>query len=294
MSGPGRALRRGGRPGVSLLEVLVIVVLAAVLAGLIVPVLAEALGMADTVRCQGRLRQIGLAYHRHMRDTGGVWPPLLSSEAPEAAFRRIRQDTGLAMAPRRPAEGWGQPGPHWSIILYEYLRSIDLYTCPADPKAGTRGAAAVRPGTEHAVALRDAPPESYALNVVLFRTADDLRRQAGCTWGTRGDADYSGISSSTTRAEQRRLFGSLDARILFFCGASGQTVGSQFNVPFRDRAGLAGVERWEWHPSLARAPFADEPGRGSNYLFHGGHVEYRDELPGLWEWGYALDRPAPP
>jgi prepilin-type processing-associated H-X9-DG protein len=277
----------------SLPEVLVIFVIVAVLAGLIVPILAEVLGRAETVRCQGRLRQIGMAYHRYMQENGGLWPPILSSEVPEADFRAIRQETRLVKAPARPAEDWGQPGPHWSIVLYRYLGSLDLCTCPADPKAGKRGRQAVRPGGEHAVALLDAPPESYALNVVLFRTADDLRRQAGCTWGTRGDVDYSGISGFTARADQRRVFASLDSRILFFCGASGQTVGSQFNVPFRDRAGLGGVERWEWHPTRARAAFADEPGRGSNYLFHGGHVEYRDDLPSRWEWGYDLARAGP-
>jgi len=117
-----------------------------------------------------------------------------------------------------------------------------------------------------------------------------MRRQAGCTWGTKGDADFNGLQSCTTLAEQKQMIPSLEARILFFCGASGQTVGSQFNVPFRSRAGLAGVERWEWHYGRASAPFADEPGRGSNYLYWGGQVEYHDQLPDLWAWGYALTR----
>jgi len=165
-----------------------------------------------------------------------------------------------------------------------------LYTCPSDPKAGRRGSEVIPAGREHTVALLDAPPESYALNVILFRTADDFRRQAGCTWGTKGEVDFNGLGSYTTESEQRRLFPNLANRILFFCGASGQTVGSQFNVPFRSRPGLSGAERWEWHYGRASAAFADEPGCGSNYLYWGSQVEYHDVLPDLWAWGYELTR----
>ena len=282
------AQRRLNPPGTTLIETLIAIAILLVLAALLLPALWVAIGMAGTLRCQNHLRQIGIAYHEYMRDSGGVWPPILSSDPPLGLFRQIEGDTGLVMAPARPAPNWGQPGPHWSIVLWPYLGSVEIYTCPADPKEGKRGAEVIRRGCEHAVALLDAPPESYALNVVLFRTANDLRRQAGCTWGTKGNVDFNGLGSYTTQSEQRRVFIRLDQRILFFCGASGMTVGSQFNVPFRGRAGLAGVERWEWHPRRASAAFADEPGRGANYLFHSGHVEYRDRLPDLWEWGYEL------
>ena len=86
-------------------------------------------------------------------------------------------------------------------------------------------------------------------------------------------------------AEQRRRFPQWPRVVLFFCGAAGQTVGSQFNVPFRT-SGM--VERWEWHPRPASAAFVDEEGIGSNYLFADGRVEYRDRLPSLVEWGYDL------
>jgi len=251
-------------PAVTLVELLAVIAIVLVLMALLVPLLWAVVGAVNSVRCGNRLRQIGIAYHRYMDESGGLWPPILSREPPPVGlFKRIEAETGLAMAPARPAANWGQPGPHWSIVLWPYLGSLEVYTCPSDPKAGLRGRDVLAPGCEHSVALLDAPPESYALNVILFRTADDLRRQAGCTWGT------------------------LDRRILFFCGASGQTVGSQFNIPFRT-GGL--VERWEWHPRRASQAFADELGCGSNYLFHGGNVEYRDELPGLWEWGYELGR----
>lgn len=286
-----RPAKSGPRaPAVTLVELLAVIAIVLVLMALLVPLLWAAVGAVNSVRCRNRLRQIGIAYHRYMDESGGLWPPIFSREPPPVGlFKRIEAETGLAMAPARPGLMSGL-GPHWSIVLWPYLGSLEVYTCPSDPKAGKRGTEAVMHEGEQNVAFLDAPPESYALNVILFRTGDVWRRQAGCTWGTQGDVDFSGLASYTTQSEQRRLFPALDRRILFFCGASGQTVGSQFNVPFRARPGLAGVERWEWHPRRASQAFADEPGRGSNYLFHGGNVEYRDELPGLWEWGYELGR----
>ena len=287
MAGPVAIAGCGAR-GFTLLELLVVIAIVAVLAALLTPALFDAMGLAYLLQCQGNLRTLATAYERYLTDSGGVWPPILTSDAPEELFKRIEAETGLVMAPPRAAGGRGQPGPHWSIVLWPYVGSLEVYTCPADPKAGLRGDAVLPLGSERAVALLDAPPESYALNVILFRTADDLRRQAECEWGTCGDSDFNGLSSCTTLAEQRRQFPQWPRVVLFFCGAAGQTVGSQFNVPFRT-SGL--VERWEWHPRRASAPFADEPGKGANYLYADGRVEYRDELPPKREWGYDLGPP---
>jgi prepilin-type N-terminal cleavage/methylation domain-containing protein/prepilin-type processing-associated H-X9-DG protein len=270
----------------TLIELLIVLAIIGLLVALLIPAVLSALGAAASVRCQGRLNQIGVAYQQYMHDSGGLWPPIITAADPPARlYRQIEDDTGLRKAPARPADDWGQPGQHWSIVLWPYLGSLDMYTCPSDPKAGRRDRSVVAPGNEHAAALLDAPPESYALNVILFRTQDDWRRQAGCTWGLHGDADYNGLAKCTTLADQRQMFPSLQRMVLFFCGASGQTVGSQFNVPFRT-AGLA--ERWSWHWRRASAPFVDEPGCGSNYLFVDGRVEYREATPDLAEWGYDL------
>ena len=290
-------LRNGGRPlfrrrpaGFTLVELLLVIAIIAILAALLLAGLAEAIGVAWMLRCQTNLRQIGTAYRQYLTDSGGAWPPMLTSrpeDVPQPLFKQIQDATGLAAAPSRPAANWGQPGPHWSIVLWPYLNTLDLYTCPSDPKKGLRGEEVVAAEKLASAALLGAPPESYGLNVILFRTADDLRRQAGCSWGTRGDSDYSGLASCTTLADQRRQFPALESRILLFCGTSGQTVGSQYNIAFR-ASGL--VERWEWHPHRASRAFADETGSGANYLFAGGHVEFRDELPDPWEWGCDLGR----
>jgi len=280
------------RRAFTLIELAVVLAALAVLAVLIVPACLHAVGEARSLQCQARLRQIGSAYSRYTSDSGGLWPPILTTADPPLALqRRIAAETGLEPALPRPAQRWGQPGPHWSLVLWPYLGDLAAYTCPADPKAGLRGAEVLAPGRENSVAFHDAPPESYALNVLLFRTGADLRRMAGCTWNAAA-AGFDGLQQYTTLGEQRRQFPALGERVLFFCGASGQTFGSQFNVAFRT-GGL--VERWEWHPRPAPLPFVDAVGCGSNYLFADGHVEYRDLLPDPWEWGCELVRaPAAP
>jgi prepilin-type N-terminal cleavage/methylation domain-containing protein/prepilin-type processing-associated H-X9-DG protein len=278
---------RSRHSGFTLVELVVSLTVLAVLAAMLMPAVGAVVGSARSAQCQANLRQIGIAYQQYMTNSKGIWPAILSTEPPRPVLDRLCEETGLSAAPARPAADWGQPGPHWSVVLWPYIQDLRLYTCPADPKAGRRGAAVLGPGQQHQVALLDAPPESYGLNIILFRTADDVRRKAGCSWGTHGDADYSGMTGCTTLSEQRRQFPSLSQRILFFCGTSGQTVGSQYNFTFRTQVpGL--VERWEWHPWPASAAYADEPGRGSNYLFADGRVEFRDELPSPWEWGLDL------
>jgi prepilin-type N-terminal cleavage/methylation domain-containing protein len=269
----------------TLVELLVAIAIVGILIALLVPVISAAIGTAYTVECQSHLRLIGIAYDRHMTDSKGLWPPILTSQVPTAMLDRFSADAGLARAPARPADNWGQPGPHWSIVLWPYIGDLRVYTCPADPKAGLRGLAVTGSEREHGAALLDAPPESYAINAILFRTSDDFRRKAGCLWGIKGDADYNGLDSCTTLAEQRRQFPNLSRHILFFCGASGQTVGSQFNIPFRT-TGL--VDRWAWHPCRASEPFVDEPGCGSNYLYGDGRVEYHETLPPPADWGYEI------
>jgi prepilin-type processing-associated H-X9-DG protein/prepilin-type N-terminal cleavage/methylation domain-containing protein len=275
----------------TLIELMMTLAILCLIIALLVPVCLTALGAARSIQCQSRLHQIGLAYEQYLRDSGGLWPPIMTTTEPPAGLcKQIEDDTHMSptpvrQAPARPAADWGQPGPHWSIVLWPYHQWLGLYTCPADPKAGCLGLNVVAPGAEHQSGLLNAPPESYALNVILFRTQDDWRLKAGCTWGLHGDADYNGLAKYTTLSDQRRMFPGLQRMVLFFCGASGQTVGSQFNVPWRT-SGL--VDRWSWHWHRASAPFAEESGCGSNYLFVDGHVEYRETLPSLAEWGYDL------
>jgi hypothetical protein len=169
-------------------------------------------------------------------------------------------------------------------MLWPYIEDIRLYACPRDPQARKRGevpTASPLPGA----AFDDAPPLSYGLNTLLFRTMPAIRRMAGASWGL-GAGEFAGDTMATTQNDQQRWIPSIERRVLFFCGLSGFPVGHQSAVVWRD-SGLSGTTRSEWHPSPGPEPFQDSPRHGSHYLFWGGEVEYRQEFPSRFEW--ALD-----
>ena len=127
--------------GFTLVELLVVIAIVAVLAALLVPAALLALGLADIVTCQNNLRNIAVGYRQYMTDSGGLWPPMLVNDPPQALLARIKEDTGLAPQ----ASSATRAGPHWSIVLWPYFRTMSIYTCPADPKKGLRGDAVWRP-----------------------------------------------------------------------------------------------------------------------------------------------------
>jgi len=64
------------RAAFTLLELLVVVAIIGVLAGLLVPVLSKARAAAKTTHCLGNLRQLSLAIQMYVDDNGGRLPAL--------------------------------------------------------------------------------------------------------------------------------------------------------------------------------------------------------------------------
>ncbi|MFW5856975.1 MAG: prepilin-type N-terminal cleavage/methylation domain-containing protein [Planctomycetota bacterium] len=63
------------RSGFTLVELLVVVAIISILAGLLMPALQGAIDMARTTDCQNRLRNIGLAWQYHTDEWDGIMPP---------------------------------------------------------------------------------------------------------------------------------------------------------------------------------------------------------------------------
>lgn len=66
------AHRNQGRRGFTLIELLVVIAVIAILAGLLLPALASARAKAGGVRCQGTLRQVGIATHIYAQESRGL------------------------------------------------------------------------------------------------------------------------------------------------------------------------------------------------------------------------------
>jgi prepilin-type N-terminal cleavage/methylation domain-containing protein/prepilin-type processing-associated H-X9-DG protein len=73
-AGTGSPVRRGSPPGFTLVELLVVVAVIALLAGMLLPALAKARGRALRVACLSNLRQVGLAIEQYSGDYSGRVP----------------------------------------------------------------------------------------------------------------------------------------------------------------------------------------------------------------------------
>lgn len=71
------------RAGITLLELLVVIGIIALLAGLLLPVAESVLAKARSTECASNLRQVGMAVHAWATDHGGYFPRIESDPAGE-------------------------------------------------------------------------------------------------------------------------------------------------------------------------------------------------------------------
>src|ERR1700709_2406270 len=93
-----------GRRGFTLIELLVVIAIIAILAAILFPVFAQARAKARQTACLSNQKQIGLAPIMYRDDYDGVYTPSLSSTA----------TTSRA----------------WKAVIYEYVKSQDVFVCP--------------------------------------------------------------------------------------------------------------------------------------------------------------------
>jgi prepilin-type N-terminal cleavage/methylation domain-containing protein/prepilin-type processing-associated H-X9-DG protein len=118
------ALSRGdeARSGFTLLELMVVVSLIAILAGLLFPAFANARSQAQRTACLGNLHQIGLAHQLYVEDWDERFPHWWQA--------------GLS------PDGQVTPAIYWTEFLHPYLRSDAVLHDPSAvrsrrPEAGT-------------------------------------------------------------------------------------------------------------------------------------------------------------
>ena len=143
-------IRTGRRPGLSLVEVLVVTSLLSLLAALLMPALEGARESASRVRCGNNLRQVGLATNGYL-NAHGVFPEICGSpERPgfpkqfstftgilpyveqTALFDAINFDVGLQDFAIFPAPSAGGRSLGWEANSTAMATSLGFLLCPSD------------------------------------------------------------------------------------------------------------------------------------------------------------------
>ncbi len=134
----------GGKRLFTLIELLIVIAIIAILAGMLMPALVRARGAARSAHCVSNLRQIGMAMSMYMNDSGGKFPvaSVYIDTDPDCwdTFEVIGWDYHEI---RNPDNVVYDPG-----VLGPYLSDVNqIYRCPVSRDIQTEGG---RPFTGYA------------------------------------------------------------------------------------------------------------------------------------------------
>ncbi len=115
--GPGSSPR-----AFTLVELLVVVAIVAILAGMLLPALSKANSKAKGIACLNNLRQLSLAWQSYADDNRGWLAPNEASGEVSLPGSWIHGDAKTDPSPRNIEAG----------CLFPYNRSIAIYRCPSD------------------------------------------------------------------------------------------------------------------------------------------------------------------
>lgn len=128
----------------TLVEILVVLAITLLLAGILFPVFARAREKGRQATCQSNLKQLALATQLYVADNTGKYPFL---------FNEFALTPGLPLPNNKLGIGWG-------VRISDYLKNNEVFHCPSEPNPKSSD-----PNLPHIVG--DAAFTDYGYNIGL-------------------------------------------------------------------------------------------------------------------------------
>jgi len=118
------------RVGFTLIELLVVTAILAILMAMLLPAIQNGKAKGQQAHCMQNLRQLGLAYEQYANDYDGWYPPQLGWQGDTQCYiltSWITYDANGNIISGGATQLQIRQG-----LLWPYLRSYEVYTCPGD------------------------------------------------------------------------------------------------------------------------------------------------------------------